>query len=696
MILTLWIFQEHLVLGFAKLGGLDDALFVFNRLVRRTAFSWTAMITGSADYDQGYQAIDMYQCMLMEGVEPDRFTFISLFKACGIIGYLKQGKELHLEAQRMDLASNTFVSNTLISMYGKCGGVAEAEDVFYRITIRSVVSWTAMIAVYVENNQAEKEMEDVSNIDGEFIKTMSLDLGKALHVEAWRAGFSSDAYIVTTLVSMYGKCGAIAEAEATFSALAKHNVPSWTAMISVYVENSHGEKALLVYRQMQEEGASPNEHTLVCALQACDTLTGTDGLGGQGKKSRSWEIGQALHADAHTRGFASGEVLGNALVSMYGRYGVVKEAEHVFTGLRQRNVISWTAMLSAYVDQGKPERALQTYLQMYEEGTYPNRQTLVMALQACDTLAESNDASTLTQHQQSSASICLNICQSLHVDAERTGLASDVFVGSALLSIYANCGAFSQAKEVFYTLPQYDTGSWNAMLSAFVERDGGEMALHLYRCMLEEDMTLDNITFMNVLQACNKVCILQLCREVHFSIVSTANDFNLLLVSSLIHTYGSCSSMPDAETTLVGMPRPDAVSWNACIASYAEAGNCEASSQILEAMLLACMQPDGITFAAILSACNHGGLVEGTEYFESMRESYGLNPDFKHFAGVLDLLGRAGDFKRLENVLLRLPKQPDLAIWLSLLGSCYKHSNMELGRFALLNAVRLQSNIVLE
>ncbi|MCO5607510.1 hypothetical protein L7F22_061706 [Adiantum nelumboides] len=730
MLLTLEpaiVVQEHLVLVFAKLGSLDDALYVFNRLLRRTAFSWTAMISGFTDYDQAYDAIGMYQHMLKEGVEPDRFTFISLFKACGSIGDLKQGKELHFEAQRLDFASNTFVSNTLISMYGKCGGVVEAEDVFHGLTIHSVVSWTAMITVYVENNQAEKglllfrqmqkegmspndqtfvgaiqacgilaEMEDVSNKDGEATKAMSLELGKALHVEAWRGGFSSDAYIVTTLVSMYGKCGTLLEAEATFSTLAKHNVASWTAMISAYVENGHGEKALLVYRQMQEEGVSPNEHTLVCALQACDTLKSSDGVVGEANKSRPWEIGQALHADAHTRSFASREVLGNALVSMYGKYGVIKEAEHVFIGLSQRSVISWTAMLSAYVDQGKPERALQTYKQMHEAGAYPNQQTLVMAIQACDTFAENDEASTGTHREQSSVSICLKICQSLHVDAERIGLASDVFVGSALLSIYAKCGAFSQAKEVFCTLPRQDTGSWNAMLSAFVEHDRGEMALHLYRHMLEEKVTLDSITFMNVLQACNKICILNLCREVHFIIVSTSNDSNVLLTSSLIHTYGSCSSMQDGETTLVEMPQPDAVSWNACVASYAEAGDCEASSHILEAMLLACMRPDGITFASLLSASNHGGLVaEGREYFECMHEDYGLNPDFKHFAGVIDLLGRAGDFKRLENVLWGLPKPPDLAIWLSLLGSCYKHNNMDLGNFALLNAMKLQSNMVL-
>lgn len=716
------LLQEHLVLTFAKLGGLDDALYMFNRLLRQTVFSWTAVISGYADYGQAYEAIHMYEHMLKEGVEPDRFTFISLFQACGSIGNLELGKELHLEAQRQDFSSNIFVSNTLISMYGKCGGIAEAEDVFYGLTFRSVVSWTAMISVYVENNQAEKslrlyrqmqaegvspndqtfvgamqacgflaEMESACNVDGKVTEMMALELGQALHVDAWRAGFSSDIYVATTLISMYGKCGAISEAETTFTRLSKHNVASCTAMISAYAELGHGEKALLVYKQMQEQGIKPNEHTLVCTLQACDALTNKDGLVGQANKARSWEICKALHADAHTKSFASGEFLGNTLVSMYGKHGIIKEAEDVFVGLHQRSVVSWTAMLSAYVEQGKPEKALQTYKQMHEEGSDPNPQTLVMALQACGTLAEIENPTDVGQ-QLSIRNMCLEICQSLHVDAQKTGFASDVFVGSALLSMYAKFRALSQAKEVFRTLPRYDTGSWNAMLSAYVEQDQGKKALQLYKRMLEDQVTLDGLTFISVLQACNETCNLKICMQVHFSILSSGHDSDVSIASSLIHTYGKCASMLDAEATLFGMPQPDSVSCNACIASYAGEGNCEASWHNFEEMLLASLQPDGITFASILSTCNHAGFVkEGIEYFVCMGEDYSLNPDLMHFAAVIDLLGRAGDFKRLENVLWRLPMQPDLAIWLCLLGACYKHGNMELGKLAFDNAANLEA-----
>ncbi|KAH7436508.1 hypothetical protein KP509_05G023100 [Ceratopteris richardii] len=490
---------------------------------------------------------------------------------------------------------------------------------------------------------------------------------------------------------MYGKCGAIADAEMTFNNTSvKHNVASWTALISAYAECGHGEKALLAYRQMQDEGVRPNEQSLVCALQV---LTASNSVLGQSKKAKSWEIGQALHADAYTKSFASEELLGNVLVSMYGKHGVIEEAESVFTGLSQRSIVSWTAMLSAYVEQGEPERALQAYNQLQEDGYHPNEQTMVIALQACGMLAGNDYASLFIQQKQNS-SMCLEICQSLHTDAERKCLVSDVFVSCALLNAYSKCGVLLRAQEVFCAQPCYDTASWNAMIAAHVEHNQGPIGLQLYGQMLDKGKMVDAVTLMNALQACNKACILEACRDLHFVIVSSGHDLSLLLVSSLIHVYGSCSSISDAESTHDGVTQADVVLWNACIASYAEAGSCEACSQNLENMVLADMQPDGITFASVISSCNHTGFVhEGTEYFKCMLSEYRLNPDLKHYAAIIDLLGRAGDFKRLENVLWRLPRQPDLTIWLCVLGSCYKHGNFKLGRFVLYNALGLESKI---
>mgnify|MGYP002775694835 FL=1 len=103
------------------------------------------------------------------------------------------------------------------------------------------------------------------------------------------------------------------------------------------------------------------------------------------------------------------------------------------------------------------------------------------------------------------------------------------------------------------------------------------------------------------------------------------------------------------------------------------------------------VKPDGITFTYILTACCHGGLVEkGIDYLESMSRDYGLSPEIGHYSTVLDLLGRAGDFVRVRDLLSSMPMYPNLAMWLGLLGACQMHGNVELARHAYNEAVHLQ------
>ena len=71
------------------------------------------------------------------GVEPNSYTFVSLFKACGSLSDLKQGKRLHFEARRRGLDSHVFVGSTLVSMYGKCKNLSQARAVFIRMKTKA-------------------------------------------------------------------------------------------------------------------------------------------------------------------------------------------------------------------------------------------------------------------------------------------------------------------------------------------------------------------------------------------------------------------------------------------------------------------------------------------------------------------------------------------------------------------------------
>eukprot|EP00250_Pteridium_aquilinum_P009337 c18605_g1_i1 orf=96-2426(+) len=589
----------YVVVTLAKCGAPEDAAQVSHTLSHRTVFSWTAIIAAYVERGSWHQALQVQRCMQEDGIEPDSHTFVNLFKACGGLSDLAQGKILHADAHKKGLALVIFVGNTIVSMYGKCGAVLEAEDVFRM--------------------------------------------------------------------------------------LSEPNVVSWNAMLSALIEQRQGERALLLYRQMQKEGVTPNLVTYVTTLQACGILAEKGDLSileGRQVKIVSLMIGQAVHAEAGRKGFGLDVLVGTTLVSMYKKCGDLSKAENMFTMMIWRNLVSWTAMISAYVEHGHGERALCFYKQMQVEGMSPNQLTYLFALQACGIIAEKSLAMN---------GVALEIGRGLHADAGRDDFLADPSICSSLLSVYGKCGALEEAEGLFNTLTLRNVVSWTAMLSAYVEQGQGKKALQLYKRMQEELVTLDVVILLCVLQACSKTGSLEVCDQIHFELVSAGHGCLLSVAATLIHAYGGCASTANAQAVFDGIVEPNVVLWNACIAGHAGEGNIFTSLQMFEQLKLAGHEPDEVTFTAVLSSCTYiGDNVLGLQSFVSMIQDSGVNPDLRHYGSMVDLLGRTGNFHGVDNMLRKMSTPPDFTIWFCLLGACRIHGNVELATQAFDQAVNLQ------
>ncbi|KAJ0824686.1 putative tetratricopeptide-like helical domain superfamily [Helianthus annuus] len=69
--------------------------------------------------------------------------------------------------------------------------------------------------------------------------------------------------------------------------------------------------------------------------------------------------------------------------------------------------------------------------------------------------------------------------------------------------------------------------------------------------------------------------------------------------------------------------------------------------------------PDHVTFLAIISACDHTGLVdEGYHYFKSMTNDYKIAPRMEHYACIIDLFGRAGRLTEAYEIIKSMPFDP--------------------------------------
>jgi len=91
------------------------------------------------------------------------------------------------------------------------------------------------------------------------------------------------------------------------------------------------------------------------------------------------------------------------------------------------------------------------------------------------------------------------------------------------------------------------------------------------------------------------------------------------------------------------------------------------------------VQPNGVTFVCLLSACSHEGRVdEGMWCYASMVTEYMISAKSEHYTCMVDLLGRAGHLQEAENMVMAMPYQPHVGAWMALLSACRIHGNVEM------------------
>eukprot|EP00250_Pteridium_aquilinum_P021575 c25164_g6_i1 orf=2-406(+) len=133
---------------------------------------------------------------------------------------------------------------------------------------------------------------------------------------------------------MYAKCGSLPKAQQVFDKLHVRNVVCWNALMAAYVKHGHSENTLKLFNQMQFEGISPDAVTFICSLKACANIGATDNA-------------QEIHADIETKGLLKGDLLvGNTLVDVYAKIGLLVKARQVFDNLPRRDTISWNALIT--------------------------------------------------------------------------------------------------------------------------------------------------------------------------------------------------------------------------------------------------------------------------------------------------------------------------------------------------------------
>ncbi|XP_024530607.1 uncharacterized protein LOC9633252 [Selaginella moellendorffii] len=383
-------------------------------------------------------------------VPPEEATFIAALGACTKCGCYDRGREIHARIKEYGLDSSLVLGNTLINMYGKCRALRDARAVFDRMPERSTVSWNAIIGAYAQNSQHREALElfreMITTAPGGIVPDevtflpvlqscsglQDLVEGEAIHDLAAKLGLESNVVIANAVINMYGKCGRIAKARDLFDRMKRRSIVSLNTIISAYALNGCGFQAIDLYKRMAEleqQNFQPNDITFVVLLDACGSVS-------------SLEIGLELHREIASRGLESRINVQNALINMYGKCGSVDGAKSVFLAMASsssscRDVISWTAMITALAQNSREEEAVGLFREMELEGVKANEVTLAALATAFVNLGNFGDG-----------------CH-IYPRVAALGMKLDVVLGTVLIGLHGICGEdVVTASKIFEQIEQ--------------------------------------------------------------------------------------------------------------------------------------------------------------------------------------------------------------------------------------------------
>lgn len=626
--------------------------------IERSGESSTEVLLVPAQLDQLLHRLDQ------QPVQLDCDSSNLLLRACCELQILSQGRRVHSHILRSGLDKYIYLLNHLITMYGNCGSVDEAEAVFDSMLHRNAVSWGAMIKVYIQQGQAKKALQLYKRMQFEgaeankvtYITVLNactdmanLVEGQTIHAHTVSSGVELDIMVGTALINMYSKCGDVEGAENMFHKMHVRNVVSWNALLGAYCQGGFGNEAFQLFMQMQSCGVMPSRVTFITVLNAC--------------VSQAFMIeGKMIHTFIIESGLESDDFVENALVNFYGKCGSLNDARRMFGKILKRDVVAWNAIIAIYAEHGHGREALELFQEMQSKGMKPDKVTFICISCACANL------------------VALAEGRLIHASVVLAGFILDVVVASALVNMYGKCGLVDDAFRIFSKMHERNVVSWNSLITSCAQHKREKEALQLFDRMQLEGLKPDERTFASVISACSNLAALEDGKRIYDLVLESGFASDDGVGCALLNMFAKCGSVENAWNVFEKMHHWDVVTWTAMIAAFARHGHGAEALRLFKQMQKQDVHPNEVSFLSILSACSHAGLVdEGCAYFVSMCQEYHIKPTVHHYSCMIDLFCRSGRLEDAEIYLSKMPCQPGIIDWMSLLGACKNYGDMERG-----------------
>ncbi|KAF5180476.1 Pentatricopeptide repeat-containing protein [Thalictrum thalictroides] len=413
-------------------------------------------------------------------------------------------------------------------------------------------------------------------------------------------------------------------------------------------------------------------------------------------KSRSFRDSNRVHARIIKTQFASEVFIQNRLIDVYAKCGCLKDAWKLFDKMPHKNIFSWNSIITALTKSGfldeshglfklmpehdqcswnsmvsgfaqhdRFEEALGFFSEMHREDFVLNEYSYASALSACSGLMD----------------LWMGI--QIHGSMSKSPYFSDVYMGSALVDMYAKCGSVLDAQKIFNWMPMRNIVTWNSLITCYEQNGPANEALELFLRMMECGFQPDEVTLASVVSACATLYAIEEGMQIHSRVIKF-DKFrdDLVLGNALVDMYAKCRKIKEArrifdrmpiknvvsETSMVSgyakamsvksarlmftmMSEKNVISWNALIAGYTQNGENEEALKLFRLLKKESVWPTHYTFGNVLNACaNLANLQLGKQAHthvlkHGMRFASGPESDIFVGNSLVDMYTKCGSIK---------------------------------------------------
>ncbi|XP_050370385.1 pentatricopeptide repeat-containing protein At4g16470 [Argentina anserina] len=290
------------------------------------------------------------------GVKAEPETYALLLQESIIWKEYMKGKRIHAQMIVVGFVGNEYLKTKLLILYAKSGSLGTAHYLFDNLLKKSLVSWNAMIAGYVQNGQEyvglslyhkmrqsgfTPDQYTFASVFRACSTLATLEDGKQVHGVMIKCHIVGNVVVNSALMDMYFKCSDLSDGHKVFDTSEIRNAITWTALISGYGQHGRVQEVLDYFHRMKAEGIRPNYVTFIALLSACSH---------GGLSDEAWEYFSSMTRDY---GIQPRRQHYAALVDILGRAGRLEEAyEFVMNSPCKEHSVMWGAFLWACRNHG--------------------------------------------------------------------------------------------------------------------------------------------------------------------------------------------------------------------------------------------------------------------------------------------------------------------------------------------------------